>query len=657
MSPDRPLATDNLTSSVDVEPRTSFLEDELFDALRRTGLTERQAQAVAMRLGWDGQGGVTLEAAGAEAGVTRERIRQLASRVKDRLAQRTNELPLLAIAVAELERIAPVRRETAGGHFAACGLTRRSFDPAGVLEAARLVGISTDLSVTSSFVLGAADRASVTKVEEVCRKLVSRNGAGQVDAVVDALELHGSGDLLVRLVLEGRDDITWLDADHQWFFIPTPRNRAINYVKKMLSVSPSLTTSELRDGLRRAGGERSVFLPRDIIRALCDGLDWTCVDGHVVRRNIDLDYRDVLENTEETLVDVFTQNGPVLDRQSAVDLAQQYGLDRTTAGLYLGWSPVIERLMLNRYALRGADIPIGTLEAMRGRDRRTSVQRGHGWTAAGRLWIGYMLSQAALDSNVVGVPGALRDELRGKYTIQPVDAHLGELNTDGQNLWGLARLLRRTGAEAGDALVLEFDLTSKECHAFVGGAELLDPENRGIVDPPASYERRGENSNRTVDEELIDGDHPVLGTDESDGAVDREPIPLNDMTSMAVEPTAQDEYREDITGRDNASDGVSGDLLAQVGADEDLMAHTPDMSLGTAQGEPCVVPGCANPGKNKLGVRCRVWQEPSPIEGKHKTSALWAPDTDAFLCDEHALEGRPSRSCSRLTTQGKRRSA
>jgi transcriptional regulator with XRE-family HTH domain len=53
----------------------------------------------------------------------------------------------------------------------------------------------------------------------------------------------------------------------------------------------------------------------------------------------------------------------------------------------------------------------------------------------------------------------------------------------------------------------------------------------------------------------------------------------------------------------------------------------------------CVVPGCPLPGKHRLGVRCRVWHEPSPIAGKSKTSALWAPDSDAFLCDQHALGG------------------
>ena len=44
---------------------------------------------------------------------------------------------------------------------------------------------------------------------------------------------------------------------------------------------------------------------------------------------------------------------------------------------------------------------------------------------------------------------------------------------------------------------------------------------------------------------------------------------------------------------------------------------------------PCIVPGCANDGIHNLGVRCR----------RPDTSAIWAPNTEAFLCDEHAEQG------------------
>lgn len=54
----------------------------------------------------------------------------------------------------------------------------------------------------------------------------------------------------------------------------------------------------------------------------------------------------------------------------------------------------------------------------------------------------------------------------------------------------------------------------------------------------------------------------------------------------------------------------------------------------------CVVPDCMNEGRNKLGVRCRVWHDAgnAPL-GKGKTGALWSPDAEAYLCDKHALGG------------------
>jgi len=51
----------------------------------------------------------------------------------------------------------------------------------------------------------------------------------------------------------------------------------------------------------------------------------------------------------------------------------------------------------------------------------------------------------------------------------------------------------------------------------------------------------------------------------------------------------------------------------------------------------CLVPDCKEEGRNKLGVRCRVWHDKHPT--KKKTDALWSPDIDAYLCDTHANGG------------------
>jgi hypothetical protein len=43
----------------------------------------------------------------------------------------------------------------------------------------------------------------------------------------------------------------------------------------------------------------------------------------------------------------------------------------------------------------------------------------------------------------------------------------------------------------------------------------------------------------------------------------------------------------------------------------------------------CLIPGCTNNGEHNISIRCR----------RPDTSAIWAPNTEAFLCDDHAAQG------------------
>lgn len=59
-----------------------------------------------------------------------------------------------------------------------------------------------------------------------------------------------------------------------------------------------------------------------------------------------------------------------------------------------------------------------------------------------------------------------------------------------------------------------------------------------------------------------------------------------------------------------------------------------------ATGHECIVPDCKREGRNRLGVRCRIAHDgPTLFPGKGKTAALFAPDAEAYLCDQHALGG------------------
>ena len=59
----------------------------------------------------------------------------------------------------------------------------------------------------------------------------------------------------------------------------------------------------------------------------------------------------------------------------------------------------------------------------------------------------------------------------------------------------------------------------------------------------------------------------------------------------------------------------------------------------------CVVTGCNNPARHEIGVRLR---KPGPRK------AIWAPDTHAVRCDDHAVGGIPEiAACMIPTTTGR----
>jgi hypothetical protein len=55
---------------------------------------------------------------------------------------------------------------------------------------------------------------------------------------------------------------------------------------------------------------------------------------------------------------------------------------------------------------------------------------------------------------------------------------------------------------------------------------------------------------------------------------------------------------------------------------------------------PCIVDGCVRSGLNQLGIRCRVAHDgETPFPHKRRTDAIFPIESDAYLCDVHALSG------------------
>jgi hypothetical protein len=99
-----------------------------------------------------------------------------------------------------------------------------------------------------------------------------------------------------------------------------------------------------------------VTLPRAILRSVCATFDWVSLDrlSDVVTSKVPLDPARTLSPLERELVRIFRTDGPELAFGRAVQLAADAGMNPTSAGLYLGRTPVLRTVSRGRYAVRGA---------------------------------------------------------------------------------------------------------------------------------------------------------------------------------------------------------------------------------------------------------------------------------------------------------------
>jgi hypothetical protein len=215
-----------------------------------------------------------------------------------------------------------------------------------VLTAGELVGLDTGVLVRGSLVVNRRDANIGTSALVVARRLVARHGAAYVHEVARILRVRST---VVRRLLTAHEGTRWLDDE--WLVVPVGRSRATTGLRKMLAVARSLTFPDIEDGLRRPGCD--VALPRATLRALCDSLDWVSVDGPRVSASIDLDTDKVLSPLERKLFRIFQTDGPVLEFTRAVRLAEAAGISGTSAGIYLGKTPMLQTVGRGRYSLRG----------------------------------------------------------------------------------------------------------------------------------------------------------------------------------------------------------------------------------------------------------------------------------------------------------------
>ena len=111
----------------------SCLEEELFDFASQSG--ERNAEIFVQRMGWDGHGGKTLAEVGKEYGMTRERVRQICSKIEKKIQVTSPPLDFLRRAIDFANKMIPNTTQVIQDGLVNKGICSNQFELEGLLSA------------------------------------------------------------------------------------------------------------------------------------------------------------------------------------------------------------------------------------------------------------------------------------------------------------------------------------------------------------------------------------------------------------------------------------------------------------------------------------------------------------------------------------------
>ncbi len=459
------------------------LDEELRDlVVSLVGHSERNRLIVTRYLGWDGQGGATLQAVGDKFGMSRERVRQICDIVKTLTATKPFAPVLDRVLSVVAERI-PAPASAIENSLVAEGLTAASFSLEGLTRAAEVLGRQLPFVVIGTpggrIALPPQMKAVANEIVQYARKSVEHWGVTTVEditaQVTEQLPEPVYSDFVAQ-VLQDHQDFQWLDEAGGWFWLTSvSRNRLLNRINKVLSVSPRINVAELRAGVSRDRRMKGFVPPQRVLLELCRQADGYLVEGSMVSTASPVAWGDALGGTEQILLLALGEHGPVMQRKELEELCIDLGMNRSTFSVYLGHSPILARYAPGVYGLRGAAVEPGLVESLIAPRRRGRVLKDYGWTADGRVWLGFQLSEAMISSGVFTVPAAMKSFVSGEFLLKAEDGSpIGTVVVQESGAWGLGPFFTRRGGEPGDHLILVFDLAAHEAIAHIGDADLLD---------------------------------------------------------------------------------------------------------------------------------------------------------------------------------------
>ena len=306
-------------------------------------------------LGWDGSPGATLEEAGREFGLTRERVRQIVSQSIGN--QPFIQTSLLSQAIAFLVCEAPCAADQAEAALLAKGMVHSPIRVEGIFKTAREVGIDVPLQTVeeNSFraVLTPQDAVKIREFQTEARRRISHFGTTTISYILAELLANEITEDLADLSCRLTPDIKWLDEDHQWFWMPTRRNPVSSRLAKILRVAPKLDIKTALAAVLRDRRMEGVELTIEVFTEFCGVIPWCKTDKEFIFAGDGIPDEEEQDSNETTIRRVLEGNGGVMWRQALWSIASRQGVEHASFVRNLAESNILVKLAREVYALIG----------------------------------------------------------------------------------------------------------------------------------------------------------------------------------------------------------------------------------------------------------------------------------------------------------------
>lgn len=489
---------------------TSSIE-EMFRELIKSFYSVKEINVYALynRFGINNEGIKTLEECGQEAGITRERIRQLESIVIKGIRATPGEdyiyMPKLARAIDIIRKNIGLSVVDIKNIFIDEGISDIGISVYAVLNFGELLRYSvTDLRITNvkdskEKVVTGSD-ININSIFVELTKLHSKNGIADlhlVESLLDNKRTLPNYDEITNLVSSSKQ---WqsIDDNKRWW-LPVnlkqiSRNRLINVARKVLSVNESINVEDFRNGFIKLANFRnssnSVYKNNNItvpsaeaILGFFNLIDDFTVNERNISSNLNLDYKKELGEVEWAIADVLIKSPTgIMTRSELFKGVTNLGIKENSANIYISYSSVVQHIGLDTYTIIGKK-PLASdysahQDAVSDKNKNKNKRILLCDWDAGLIRIVIRCPEITA-TLVVGSPSSVKPLLANR-TFEVWDknetkqfANIG-VNESG-SIYGMSSFCRQSGVEENDILVMRFNLLSSKAYLSLGTVdEYLD---------------------------------------------------------------------------------------------------------------------------------------------------------------------------------------